>query len=122
MVQLLMRILLLSLMVFLSGCIYVPPVWDVGDEIYHLDFIKPGMTTKDQVLAELGEPDGSYELPTGTRFVYTGHKSGGFIAGMYYGGGEIAPSDWTVTIAFDENDVVSAIFGIPEPRAPVAVR
>jgi hypothetical protein len=29
-----------------SGCIHMPPVWDVGDAIKEVDQIKEGTTTK----------------------------------------------------------------------------
>ena len=40
-----------------SGCIYVPPVWDIGDAINEVDQIKERTTTKEEVLNLLGEPD-----------------------------------------------------------------
>ncbi len=101
-----MRICLLSLIVFLGGCVYVPPVWDAGDEIYYLDDIESGVTTKEQVLAKLGEPD--IELDDGASYWYTGRKGGG--AGMLVVIFGFDPgSIWTVTIDFDENDVVSKV-------------
>ena len=30
-----------------QGCIYVPPVWDIGDEIHKVDQIHEGMTRKE---------------------------------------------------------------------------
>ncbi len=44
-----------------SGCIYVPPVWDVGDAINEVDQIKERTTTKEEVLNLLGEPDWRHE-------------------------------------------------------------
>ncbi len=106
-----MRVGWLSMMVFLGGCVYAPPLWDAGDEIYHLDFIEPGVTTKDQVLAELGEPDRSYQMDEGASYWYMGDKSEGAMAmiippmGLLFGLLEESP--WTVNIKFDLNDVVS---------------
>ncbi len=40
-----------------SGCIYVPPVWDIGDAINEVDQFKERTTTKEEVLNLLGEPD-----------------------------------------------------------------
>ncbi len=44
-----------------SGCIYVPPVWDIGDAINELGQIKERTTTKEEVLNLLGEPDWGHE-------------------------------------------------------------
>ena len=111
---------LLSLIVLLSGCIYIPPVWYIGDQIYALDFIQRGVTTKGEVIRTLGDPVTSWEVAGTTRILYRGHKSGGAIVGTH-GGGEIAPSDWTVEIEFDEDDLVSAVRtseGGPVPNTP----
>ncbi len=40
-----------------SGCIYLPPVWDIGAAINEVDRIEEGTTTKEEVLNLLGEPD-----------------------------------------------------------------
>ncbi len=40
-----------------SGCINVPPVWDIGDAINEVGQIKERTTTKEEVLNLLGEPD-----------------------------------------------------------------
>ena len=103
------RISMLLLMLAVSGCVYVPPAWDAGDEIYLLDFIEPGVTTKDEVLAQLGQPDLSYQGRDGTNIVYRGHKSEGFLVVFSTHGyvGEIDPEEWIVTVVFNENDVVS---------------
>ena len=102
------RISLMALVLLISACFYVPPVWNIGAEIDELDFIEPGVTTKDQVLAELGDPDTSYDEGVESGFIYSGHKSGGGII-VGYGGFEIAPDDWSVIIRFDENGVVSQV-------------
>ena len=44
-----------------SGCIYVPPVWDIGDAINEVDQIKERTTTKEEDLNLLGEPDWGHE-------------------------------------------------------------
>ncbi len=44
-----------------SGCIYVPPVWDIGDAIHEVDQIKERTTTKEEVLNLFGEPDWGQE-------------------------------------------------------------
>ena len=103
------RIRMLALMLVVAGCIYVPPVWDIGDEIDSLDFIEPGVTTKEHVLERLGEPKTSTEFPDGKGlFIYRGEKSGGVILGLG-AGGVIALSKWMVAIDFDGNDRASAV-------------
>ena len=44
-----------------SGCIYVPPVWGIGDAINEVDQIKERTTTKEEFLNLLGEPDWGQE-------------------------------------------------------------
>ena len=101
----------MALVLLVPGCIHVPPVWEGGQERNQLDFIEQGVTTKEEVLAKLGEPVGSYKGMHGTNFVYRGHTSGGVIVIIYVPpmGGEANPHYWIVTIAFDKNDVVSAV-------------
>ena len=102
------RISMLALVLVVAGCIYVPPVWDAGDEIYRLDFIEPGVTTKDQVLGRLGEPDTRSEAPGVSSFIYQGKTVDQvFIVGVTPVGG--VETDWWVMIEFDENDVVSQV-------------
>lgn len=36
----------------ISGCIYVPPVWDVADEIHKVGQIEEGITTKEDAEAQ----------------------------------------------------------------------
>ncbi len=56
-----------------SGCIYVPPVWDIGDAINEVDQIKERTTTKEEVLNLLGEPDWGHE--ENRAFFYQGEWS-----------------------------------------------
>ena len=111
MVEALTRIGLSLWLVLLSACIYVPPVWDAGDAIYLLDFIEVGVTTKEEIVARLGDPDFVYEEDDGSRFTYDGYKSGGFFVIIYVPPipGEADPSHWQVHIDFDEDDVVRAV-------------
>jgi len=92
---------------FATACIYIPPVWDVGDEIYAVDQIQVGVTTRAEVLELLGEPDSEnrYEGKIG----YKGASSSGAIGVPYYGGGLIDPQNWWITITFNENDVVQEL-------------
>ena len=67
---------LVSACVFLAACIYVPPVWDVGDEIGSVDWIEEGVSTKAQVLDTMGQPHaempkGSHSLSEGSAVGYT---------------------------------------------------
>ena len=106
------RVSLLALMLLVSGCVYVPPVWEGAHAIDQLEFIEPGVTTKDEVVAKFGQPAKTYEGTLWTYFVYKGYKSGGFIVFVYVPPvpGEADPSEWTVAIAFDENDVVTEVW------------
>jgi hypothetical protein len=49
---------------------YIPPVWDRFDAINKLDSIKPGISTKDEVVKRLGSPDAQDR--SGKFFQYTG--------------------------------------------------
>ena len=103
------RTSLMALVLLVSACIWVPPIWDAEDEIYLLDIIEPGVTTKDQVLAELGKPDGSSKTDHGTRFLYRGHKSKGVLVGLPPAAGIVDPQEWTVDLEFDDNDTVCRV-------------
>ncbi len=97
--------LLVSLLV-LPGCIYVPPVWDIGDAINNVDWIKPGVTTKEQVVKRLGEPDGI----AGDLIFYQGNWSDGYIfwgsVCCVAGAGLIEEESWSIDIEFDAAGVV----------------
>ena len=98
----------MALVLVVSACAYIPPFWNIGAEIDELDFIEPGVTTKEQVLAELGKPDTLYRKGVESEFFYSGQKSaGGILIG--YGAAEIAPEYWSVIIRFDENDLVIGV-------------
>jgi len=46
-----------ALTLLVMGCVlYVPPVQDVFDEIYYVDELQPGVTTRQEVLDALGSP------------------------------------------------------------------
>lgn len=105
------RIGLLAPGLLMTGCFYVPPIWDIPDAINHIDFIEPGVTTKEQVLGRLGEPDAL--LDGGVRYFYGGHSSGGLLVS---GTTEIVNSrPWTVSIVFDEHDLVCSIRATGRP-------
>ena len=110
--------LLVSLLVLL-GCIYIPPVWDINDAINNIDWIKPGVTTKEQVVKRLGEPyiiywgEGSDgDIVYGERIIYRGKSSDGFI-GWGMGGtgraGLIEEEAWSIDIEFDAAGVVQKL-------------
>ncbi len=96
-----------------SGCVYVPPVWDIGDAIYEVDQIEEGTTTREEVLDLLGEPDTEQE--ENKVYVYEGYTSAGHIiygsgtAVGPTGGGFIDEKAWLIWIKFDENDVVRKV-------------
>ena len=61
----------------LAACVYVPPVWDVGDPINNVDKINVGASTKEEVLEILGQPKGKdVSRPV---FQYSGEQSSGFV-------------------------------------------
>lgn len=93
----------------LQGCVpvYVPPVWDVGDEIHDADEIVEGVTTKTEVLELLGEPHWVH----GRSFRYSGSTSSGAWAllaatGNAAIGGFIDAERWWVYVSYDEDDYV----------------
>ena len=102
---------MLALMLLVAGCIIIPPFWHGADEIYHVNFVEPGVTTKDEVIAELGEPDRSYERDDETVYRYEGHTGGVIFVGVIPPGAifDSGSTEWWVSIEFDENDVVSEI-------------
>ena len=92
------------------GCIYVPPVWDIGQGIPKIDQIEEGTTNREEVLKLLGEPD----TKTENQFWYGGSTSSGYIIfGNPYGGpvysGLIDKEYWWIRISFDENGVVQVV-------------
>ena len=101
------------IVVFLSSC-YVPPVWDYSDQVYRVDSIKIGVTTKEDILKKFGQP---YSEDSEQRqIVYRGHISKGFLAifppGPYGASGfigEVNSRDWKVDIHYDETGVVTDI-------------
>jgi hypothetical protein len=58
--------------VSLPGCVYVPPVWDINDEINTVSNMKEGVATREDVLDRLGEPNGNIEAHT---FTYSGKET-----------------------------------------------
>ena len=101
---------LVFLCVFMTACVYVPPVWDVFDEIGYVGSIEEGVTTKQQVLGRFGEPDIRYE--TGNTFRYEGTSSAGAIC---IGGagraecGTFGEEAWWIIVTFDGRDIVSSV-------------
>ena len=96
--------LLVSLLA-LPGCIYIPPVWDIGDAINDVDWIEPGVTTKAQVVERLGEPLRDF----GDSIHYAGKSSDGYLAVGYYRliyEGLLGQQTWWVMVEFDEAGVV----------------
>jgi hypothetical protein len=86
--------------------IYLPPVWDHFDAIHQVDSIKPGVTTKEEVIHKFGQPDA--QDTSGMSILYTGYHSDGLFVGP--GGGDFRHHrKWTVVVCFDENDVVTIV-------------
>ncbi len=101
----------------ISACVYVPPVWDVHDEIGYVGSIKEGVTTKKEVVQTLGEPD--FVNKEKNTISYHGISSAGAMciaAGYYHGGcGLIEEEPWWILIYFDEDNVVSGLASSEEP-------
>ncbi len=94
--------MLVSLTV-LTACVYVPPVWDAGDAINDIEWIEPGVTTKEQVFERLGDP-GSV---VGEQIVYSGASSGGWFS--LGARGLIGEKQWVIQIEFDKAGVVRKV-------------
>jgi hypothetical protein len=95
----------------LSSC-YLPPVLTSDDNIDSVDAIKPGVTTKEEVVQKFGKPFA--KNPDESSIIYFGVKNKGAIwIPMHCGGGEcglvIDPDSWSVVIQFDANDVVTNV-------------
>jgi hypothetical protein len=96
----------------LSSC-YLPPVWQLNDAIDRVDTIKPGVTTREEVLARFGKPD--WQTSAGDRIEYWGTKSKGvFMMLPPRDPAEkpccmIGKKNWVVTIQFDEHDIVTNV-------------
>ncbi len=102
--------------VLVAACVYVPPVWDVFDEVGYVGSIEKGVTTKEEILKKLGKPQ--IENKEENTFYYHGMGSAGAICAGVPGGGGcrlIGEERWWVKIFFDRNDVVSGVASSEEP-------
>lgn len=109
-------IVVLAVGLSLTGCVYVPPVWDIADEIHKADQIEEGITTREEVSNLLGEPNSEKEF----RSTYWGYTSYGFLMGAAYfagGAGLINEECWWIKIDFDENGVVRIVSSSEEKEA-----
>jgi hypothetical protein len=95
--------LLVLLLTFL-GCVYVPPVWDIDDAINDVGWIEPGVTTEEQVIERLGDPDSI----DGEQIIYRGDTSFGAVA-TYGAGGVIGEKLWSIYIDLDEAGIVRKV-------------
>ena len=102
-----------------QGC-YLPPVWDIGDEINYVHTVIVGETTKQQVIDKVGEPHWKNEPKN--IFFYSGQQSYGLIVVMCGAmdclGGLMGEETWRFSIHFDDNDIVSrvSLSGQTEPQ------
>jgi hypothetical protein len=106
----LVLMLIVGTLLMAYGCVYVPPVWDEYDATKHVGEIEEGVTTRQQVIDRLGEPD--ERSSDDTVFSYEGTTSDGwmFVGGWsYYGMGYLNSERWRLTIHFDENSLVEEI-------------
>jgi outer membrane protein assembly factor BamE (lipoprotein component of BamABCDE complex) len=113
-------IVVLAVGLSLTGCVYVPPVWDIADEIHKVDQIEEGITTREEVSNLLGEPNSEMEF----RLTYWGYTSYGFIMGVgvilfvpVAGAELINEACWWIKIDFDENGVVRIVSSSEEKEA-----
>ena len=95
----------------LQGC-YIPPVWDIGDEIDYVDSITVGETTRQEVINLIGEPHSRDEA--NDVFHYAGSNSyGTYIAPCpdfeEWNCGLFDEERWSLSIQFDENDIVNQV-------------
>lgn len=113
-----MKLLLTAVagILLLQGCVpvYVPPVWDVGDEIHSADQIVEGVTTRTEVVERLGEPHWQQEQVVS----YSGYTSAGWYMIASYGAGTsglIDEEGWWVSIELDESDYVANLATSGDP-------
>ncbi len=118
----------------LLGCVAVPvkaprvktPASVTLKGKVELDFLKEGVTRKDEVRAKLGHLAAGYENPN--LFVARWLDSQWLFlwaAGGYYSGAAGASRDWgahTLFIEFDDAGVVSHAQAVPDAKLPLAIR
>ena len=96
-----------AIALLLAGCVYIPPVWDVGDAINDVDKIKVGVSTKEEVLKKLGQPNGKdVSKPV---FQYSGEQSSGFLI-LRGRAGLVREKYWWVEVEFNEKGVVNFLW------------
>jgi hypothetical protein len=106
------KIFLILPLLYLSACI-VPTPW-TDDKISkdEISFITPGLSTKDDVLKNFGEPDVIWEIGDQERvFVYKWERLRAIwiLAGGYTATGGPLYTDEVLLILFDETDHVKTI-------------
>ena len=87
-----------------AGCFYIPyhaHIHRVPDE-KTLASIKEGITSKEEIIMMLGEPDRVRKNEK--LFLYWWQEEHGFVGG--YGGGDTVMSTQSLHIEFDENNIV----------------
>jgi hypothetical protein len=105
----------LGVLVFVPGCVIVPTFGYKSDNLPTRQNVSaadskrivPSVTTREEVLLRLGEPDASFEK--GARFVYLWADVGAvLVAGAGYSGGAMElSSGHAIEIAFGPDGVVS---------------
>jgi outer membrane protein assembly factor BamE (lipoprotein component of BamABCDE complex) len=106
-------VIVLWLALCLSGC-YLPPIWDRSDEINRVPSIRPGITTKEEVVNILGPPHSKNR--TGKSFEYYGTKSRGLIIIPLpqLAFSLISEKRWKLVVSFDENNIVTSVLTITD--------
>ena len=113
-------LLIAAIAVFLNGCVIIPtPEHDIGIPMRGrvpkdtLDLIKPGVTTREETLLVLGEPDIVADNDASFAYLWC-VVEGYFIVGVGAAGGGVGggggmgplPRMYSVIIKFDEQGVV----------------
>jgi outer membrane protein assembly factor BamE (lipoprotein component of BamABCDE complex) len=96
----------------LAACLYVPPVWDIGDPNNRVDSIRVGETTRSEVLSLLGQspsvcPGASTQDSKWYR--YTGTQSAGRLAYATGDQATLGEMPWFVNVYFNDSGVVEAV-------------
>jgi len=127
-------ILTVVLSIHLSACLAVPvkaprvktPASETIKGKVELDFLKEGVTRKEEVRAKLGHLAAGYENPN--LFVARWLDSQWLLlwaAGGYYTGGAGASRSWgahTLFIQFDDRGVVNRVLAVPDAKLQLAIR
>ncbi len=98
-------------------------MWDVFDEIGYVGSIEEGVTTKEQVIQALGEPDSENKAENTIKYHGTGSTGALCIGGGYQASCGLIKEEWRwITIYLYDKDVVSGVASSNEPAKPRILR